>query len=221
MWLGPAPLRDYNPRIHPKGFRQYLDFANGTMADWGIHWFDQVLWWTEEKYPKNIYSYGNRYIKQDGSDAPDTQLAIFQFESFTLEWEHKLCAGNLNEAHNVGCYFYGTEGTLHLGWLDGWTFYPKGKNKNTIKAEPVLHDPDHQNIKECWADFIRAIEQNKLPVCDIEAGHLASNISLLGMISYKLGRSIAWDGENETIPNDPEANKLLSRSYRGGWEYPQ
>ncbi|MDN5212732.1 Gfo/Idh/MocA family oxidoreductase [Fulvivirgaceae bacterium BMA12] len=221
MWLGPAPERNYNPRIHPKGFRQYLDFANGTMADWGIHWFDQVLWWTEEKSPKHIYSYGDRYIKQDGSDAPDTQLAIFQFESFTLEWEHKLCTGNLNEAHNVGCYFYGTEGTLHLGWLDGWTFYPKGKSKSTLTTKPVLHDPDHQNIKECWADFIQAIAQDNLPVCDIETGHLASNISLLGMISYKLGRSIVWDGEREIVPDDPEANKLLSRQYRGAWEYPK
>ena len=220
MWVGPAPMRDYNAGIHPRGFRQFLDFANGTVADWGIHWFDQVLWWTEEKYPKNIFSHGNRYIRQDGADAPDTQLAIFEFESFTLEWEHKLVAGNLNEAHNVGCYFYGTEGTLHLGWRDGWTFYPKGKNKQTIHQEPTLHEPDHQNIKESWADFINAIEQDKLPASDIETGHLASNVSLLAIISYKMGRSIRWDGENEMIAGDEEANKLLRREYRGDWQYP-
>ena len=220
MWIGPAPWRDYNPGIHPRGFRQFLDFANGTVADWGIHWFDQVLWWTEEKYPRNVFSHGNRYIRQDGSDAPDTQLAIFEFESFTLEWEHKLCAGNLNEAHNVGCYFYGTEGTLHLGWRDGWTFYPKNKNKEKVHQNPTLHAPDHQNIKESWADFILAIEQNKLPASDIETGHLASNISLLSMISCKLGRSIQWDGENEMIASDAEANKLLRREYRGDWQYP-
>jgi predicted dehydrogenase len=30
-------------------FRGYLDFTNGTCADWGVHWFDQILWWSEEK----------------------------------------------------------------------------------------------------------------------------------------------------------------------------
>jgi len=40
------------------------------------------------------------------------------------------------------------------------------------------------------------------------------------MLSYKLGRSIVWDGEKEIIPGDDEANKLLRRDYRGEWKYP-
>ncbi|MBX6313590.1 MAG: Gfo/Idh/MocA family oxidoreductase, partial [Isosphaeraceae bacterium] len=36
MWCGPAPLRPYNRTIHPKGFRQYLEYANGQLGDWGI-----------------------------------------------------------------------------------------------------------------------------------------------------------------------------------------
>ena len=43
---------------------------------------------------------------------------------------------------------------------------------------------------------------------------------LLGMVSYKLGRSIAWDGVKEIIPGDAAANELLSRKYRGPWQYP-
>jgi len=54
LFLGTAPFRPYNKRIHPKGFRQFLDYANGHLGDWGIHWLDQILWWTEEKYPKKI-----------------------------------------------------------------------------------------------------------------------------------------------------------------------
>ena len=45
-------------------------------------------------------------------------------------------------------------------------------------------------------------------------------MSLLGMLSYKLGRSVKWDGENEKIIGDEEGNKLLRRDYRGPWEYP-
>jgi hypothetical protein len=46
-------------------------------------------------------------------------------------------------------------------------------------------------------------------------------MTLLGMVSLKLGRSIEWNGEKQTIPNDPEAVKLLSREYRRPWKYPQ
>lgn len=220
MWCGPAPYTEYNPRIHPKGFRQFLDYANGTIGDWGIHWFDQVLWWTEEKYPKTVFSTGGRHIKQDNTTAPDTQYALYEFESFTLHWEHKLAAKNAYEEGNVGCYFYGTKGTLHLGWRDGWTFYPSNKGGQIIHVEPTLHKPDDQNIKELWTDFITSIEEERRPICDIEQGHRATNISLLGMLSYNVGRSLKWDGEKELILDDPASNLLLKRDYRGDWEYP-
>ena len=40
------------------------------------------------------------------------------------------------------------------------------------------------------------------------------------MLSWKAGRSVTWDAEKEQIVNDPEANAMLSRKYRGPWEYP-
>ncbi len=52
-------------------------------------------------------------------------------------------------------------------------------------------------------------------MADVEIGHQATNLSLLGMISYKVGRSIEWDGDKETIPGDSEAAGLLTRDYRG------
>lgn len=220
LYVGPAAETAFNPKIHPRGFRQFLNFANGTMGDWGIHWFDQVLWWTEERFPKRIFSTGDRFVKEDNTTAPDTQLATFEFEDFVMNWENRACAATGYMDHNVGAMFYGTEGTFHMGWRDGWTFYPKNKNAATVHVKPQLNEPDQQNIKELWADFRKSIEDGTRPVCDILHGHLATNISLLGMISYKLGRSIEWDGEKEIILNDPEANKLLTREYRGEWEYP-
>ncbi len=220
MWCGPAPLKHYNSTIHPKGFRNYLDYANGTLGDWGIHWMDQILWWTEEKHPRKVFSSGARFIKQDNTDAPDTQNVIFEFESFTATWEHRTYAGNEAEKTNIGCYFYGTEGTFHMGWLDGWTFYPSDTKKAIIHEEPKLNDPDKQNIRELWANFIQSIGDNKKPVCDIEIIQRSTNMSLLGMLSYKLGRSVDWDGEKQLIKNDAEGNKLLQRAYRGEWKYP-
>jgi predicted dehydrogenase len=225
MWCGPAPLRPFNAKIHPRGFRQFLDYANGQLGDWGIHWLDQVLWWTEEKHPQTVYSTGGRAIKKDNTDAPDHQIAVFDFESFTLSWEHRQFAANNAEKTNpsqpVGCYFYGTEGTFHMSWIDGWTFYPADHKKPTIHEDAKLDQPDGQNITNLWADFLQAIKTNRLPVCDIEIGQRSTNLALLGMLSMKLGRSVNWDGTKGIIPNDSEASKLLSRAYRKGWEYPK
>jgi predicted dehydrogenase len=224
MWCGPAPLRPYNRTIHPRGFRSYLEYANGTLGDWGIHWLDQVLWWTEQKYPTKVYSTGGRAIKQDSTNAPDHQVAVYDFDGFTVEWEHRQFAGNNAEKTHpqqaVGAYFYGTEGTFHMGWLDGWTFYPANANKPVIHQDAALNKPDDQNIKGLWTDFLTSIKTNKLPVCDIEIGQRSTNMALLGMLSMQLGRSIVWDGQKELITNDAEANKLLSREYRGEWKYP-
>ncbi len=221
MWCGPAPLRPFNKTIHPKGFRQYLDYANGQLGDWGVHWMDQILWWTEEKYPKRVFSTGGRWIRRDNTDAPDTQVASFQFESFTAEWEHRYYAANNAEKANVGCYFYGTEGTFHMGWQDGWTFYPANKNKPAVHEDAKLNQPDDQDIRDLFADFLESIQARRRSATDIEIGHRSTNMALLGMLSLKLGRSVEWDGAKERIVGDPEANKLLQRAYRGPWEYPK
>ncbi len=241
MWCGPAPLRPYNggdPRdknqawrgaIHPRGFRSYLDYANGTLGDWGIHWLDQILWITDEKFPKRVFSAGGRPIKgppiltpnEQTSDAPDHQLATFEFDKFTVQWEHRQFAGNgTDKGENVGCYFYGTKGIFHQGWEKGWTFYPTNDKDPVIHEAAKLDQPDSQNINALWADFLNAIKTGTKPVSDIGEIHLSTNMALLGMLSMKLGRSIAWDGAKEIIPGDEAANQLLRRDYRKGWEYP-
>lgn len=238
MWCGPAPLRHYCEAlpagsfraIHPKGFRMFLDYANGTLGDWGIHWLDQIIWILGEKYPSKVFSTGGRPIagppvyneREQTGDAPDHQVASYEFENFTATWEHRRFAGNNAEkGENVGCYFYGTEGTFHMGWRDGWVFYPHSKSQPVLREQPQLNDPDSQNIRELWADFLRCIKTGGKPVCDIEEIHYSTNLSLLGMLSYKLGRGIVWDGRKERVLHDEKANDLLRREYRGEWEYPE
>ncbi|MDA1051439.1 MAG: Gfo/Idh/MocA family oxidoreductase [Planctomycetota bacterium] len=228
MYCGPAPLRPFNSRIHPGGFRNFLDYANGTLGDWGVHWLDQILLWTDEKYPRTVYSTGGRPIrgeavlneKEQTTDAPDSQVATFEFESFTATWEHRRFAGNEAEKHSIGCCFYGTKGTFHMGWRDGWTFYPDNSKEQVIHQDAQLQEPDGHSITLLWADFMNSIETGKKPVCDIESSHRSTNMSLLGMLSYKLGRSVEWDGAKERCVGDEEANALLRREYRGEWKYP-
>lgn len=230
MWCGPAPLRPFNTKLHPGGWRNFLDYANGTMGDWGVHWLDQVLWWSGEKGPKKVFCTGGRPVfgapvlneKEQTTDAPDHQVATFEFEQFTAVWEHRKFAGNGAEKHNVGAYFYGDKGTLHIGWKDGWTFYPADGKNPVSHGDNQLQEPegDGHNIGALWADFIDAIDKGRAPVADIESAHRSSCLPLLGMISWRTGRSLQWDADKEQIIGDPEASKLLRRDYRGPWQYP-
>ncbi len=219
MWLGPAPKRAFNKAIHPRGFRHFLDYANGTLGDWGVHWMDQLLWWTDETHPKSVHSTAGRFAREDSTDAPDTQIVTFEFESFRATWEQRHYAGEGPEKHLIGAYFYGTNGVFHMGWRDGWTYYPVKKGEQPIHVPPKLNDPDGQNIKELWADFMESIRTKRKPVRDIEIGHRATAAILLGMVSWRLGRSVAWDGKQ--CPGDAAANKLLRRPYRSPWKYPE
>ena len=80
-------------------------------------------------------------VNNDGAtttDAPDSQVAVYDYEEFTVTWEHRRFAMNNTEHQRYGAYFYGTEGILHIGWRDGWTFYPANKNDAKAHASHAL-----------------------------------------------------------------------------------
>ncbi len=161
MYCGPAPLRPFNRMIHPGGFRNFLDFANGTLGDWGVHWLDQVLWWSEEKYPKKVYSTGGRPVRgpavlndrEQTTDAPDSQIATYEFESFTAVWEHRRYAGNNAEKHPIGCYFYGTRGLFTwAGGMDGPFIRPM-RNKSRSMKTPFFRNR-MATVSNCFGRFL-------------------------------------------------------------------
>ncbi len=229
QWCGPAPLRPFNGKLHPGGWRNFLDYANGTLGDWGVHWLDQVLWWSEEKYPTRIFCTGGRDIagapvlseKAQTTDAPDHQVATYEFKDFTCVWEHRKFSGNATEKHSIGAYFYGANGILHIGWRDGWTFYPNSNREAQLHENASLQEPDGHNLALLWADFMDAIDKKQPSVARIEVAHRSSVLSLLGMLSWRAGRSIEWDGDKEQIVGDPKASELLQRPYRSPWKYPE
>lgn len=221
FYCGPSGKQAYSHNIHPRGWRQYGAFANGQMGDWAPHWFDQVLWWTEEKAPRRIFSTAHFPKVKNGRDMPESQVAVYEFEGFNLTWEHSLHNKRPDQAgENVGVKFYGTEGTFHMGWQEGWTFYPSDSKKDIITQSAQLDEPDSQNIRLVWADFLASIKSGKTPHADIEHGRQATNMALLGMLSARLGRSLEWDEAKDMVIGDAEANKLLRREYEGGWKYP-
>ena len=69
-------------------------------------------------------------------------------------------------------------------------------------------------------DFIKAIEKGGTPIADIEEGHISSASCILANLSMELGRPLVYDPKTRTVKNDPEATRLLSRTYRSPWTHP-
>ena len=69
-------------------------------------------------------------------------------------------------------------------------------------------------------DFMRARENRSRPIADIEEGHISSACCELAILSQQLGRPVAYDPKSRTVPGDPEATRLLARSYRAPWVHP-
>jgi hypothetical protein len=184
--------------------------------------------WSDETAPKRVYSTGGRPVagkpvltdREQTTDAPDSQVAVYEFDRFTAVWEHRKFAASDAEKHKIGCYFYGTKGTFHLGWRDGWTFYPNNARAAVTHEDAQHEEKDGHNIKLLWADFLKAIETGSPPAADLERAHRSTTAVLLGMLSLKLGRSVAWDGRAEAVPGDAAATALLRRPYRAPGVYP-
>ena len=120
MWLGPAPMRKFNENRFHFNFRWYWDYAGGLMTDWGVHEMDIALWGMNAKDPISIMASGGKfgYPNQD-TETPDTLQAIYEYDNFTLLWEHANGIDGGNYDLSEGIAFIGSNGTLvvnRTGW---------------------------------------------------------------------------------------------------------
>jgi predicted dehydrogenase len=231
-WLGPAPQRPFNPNRFHLLFRWYFDYAGGMMSDWGVHLNDIVLWALNCKGPQSVYTSGGVFTSDDDRDTPDTMQVVYEFPGCTLTYSMRKGNGLKFNGHDYGILFCGTEGSLILD-RSGFEVIPdkvvlpygiklvhgeRALRKIDLKAETAKgvdgQDPHVRNFLDC-------VKSRVLPTCDIEIAHHSTNTCHLGNISYKLGRKLEWDAANETFKNDPEANALLKREPRRGYELPQ
>ena len=73
-----------------------------------------------------------------------------------------------------------------------------------------------------FANFIEAVRKHDRSILNgpVETAHLSSGLAHLGNIAYRLGRVLHFDPQSETFVNDAEADKMLTRNYRPGFEVP-
>jgi predicted dehydrogenase len=203
LWLGPAPKRPFNANHFHYNWHWFWDYGTGELGNNGIHALDVARWVIGLDDPVRVSSGGGKNFYDDDQETPDTQVAVFDFAKTCLVWEHRIWAKTGDWGEPWGIAVYGEKGTLLFdrhGWhvVDGVT----ATDKPSEIEKPHLRN------------FIDCVKSRKRPNADIEEGHKSTRLCHLGNIAYRLGRALRFDARTETISGDPEANRMLGRTYR-------
>ena len=70
-------------------------------------------------------------------------------------------------------------------------------------------------------NFFECMRTRKKPSADVEIAHRSTTVCYLVNMCRELGRKLTWDPKTERFGGDDEANKLLSRPRRKGYELPK
>jgi hypothetical protein len=154
----------------------------------------------------------------------------------TYEKPESLARGNKICSEPRLKYRYASGVTVHLGKDGvesnrGGAIFIGDKAKGEIFRSRVTSNPqeltddyfkEHADLKlvSHVSNWIECIPERKRPIGDFESGHRTATICHLLNLARYLGRSLKWDPEKEIFPGDNEANQLLSRPHRKGYELP-
>ncbi len=106
------------------------------------------------------------------------------------------------------------------------------RNKFTTNPRDFVANPPDPKLAEKWEgdgwvaqghieNWFDCIESRGKPTADVEIGHRTVTVGHLINIAREVGRRLRWDPDKEEIIDDPEANALLDRPRRAGWELPE
>jgi len=85
--------------------------------------------------------------------------------------------------------------------------YYKHRTKETVYP-PIGH------FQREWID---ACKGDLKTSCNFDYGGTLIEQMLLGLVAYRVGKKIEYDGAAGRVTNCPEADALLAREYRSGW----
>ncbi|MHC5057007.1 MAG: Gfo/Idh/MocA family protein [Planctomycetota bacterium] len=187
-WLGPAPYRPFNRKLHPFHWRWYRDYSGGNMTDWGCHGFGGAL------FALNLHETGPVEVHPPGGE----------YQRLTYIFKN-----GVRVYHNGGwgkpqLSFKGTEG--------------EAPERNGHKARPPeVHIPNYKGRGGIFGDFVHCVKTREKPFRDIAIAHRTASHCHIGNIAYWLKRSLKWDPEKEEFIGDDEANRWLDRPMRAPW----
>src|SRR4051794_38632639 len=144
VWTGPAPLRPYDGLPHKRWWRTFMEYGNGIMGDMCVHMLDTARWMLGLGWPRRVSSSGGIFVQKDGkSNISDTQSAVFEFEHFNCNWQHRSWGAAPDPDYPWALFVYGEKGVLKA---------------STMRADFIPHDPKGETIH-----FDCLFEKEKFP----------------------------------------------------------
>ena len=233
-WLGVAPERDFSNKIyHPFNWRGWQDFGGGAIGDFGCHILDPVFSALRLTAPTSFMctdvetSWKDTPARfSDSWPAHESFHYVFPGTKYTAGEQMNLYwydggkkppreLAPLPEGHNLaasGSLFIGEDGVMMLPHVGGPQLLPKEKFGSTEKPDiPKYISHYHTFIDHCLSGELTSDGFHY-------AGPLTETV-LLGNIANRFpGQQLEWNASELRIPGHADAQKLVSRVYRKGWE---
>jgi predicted dehydrogenase len=212
IWLNQAAARPFNPDW--LGWMRWRDFAGGEMTNWGAHGVDQIQWalGMDETGPTEL---------KPLSDGPNGQVAMRYASGVDVNFVLEQGKGPMG-----GAIFVCEKGKLEINRNKFASNPPQiavELNKLVDVAEEERKWSDSLALWQArWhlQDWLDCIRSRKRPVADVEIGHRSASVCHLANITRAVGRPLKWDPKQERFNWDDEANALLDRPRRKGFELP-
>jgi hypothetical protein len=224
LWLGPAPKRDYVPDLYaPFKWRDWQDFGSGTLGDFGCHILDPVFTALELTAPRTVRA------ENDGVHAetwPGEETVTYDFpgtkfttgETLIVTWydggRQPDALAKLPTDKKIpgsGSLFVGEGGSMVLPHVGMPRVYLAGKS-----GEEKVEEVKGLNHYHVWIDAVLANARTSDGFH--YAGPLTETVQLGNVATRVPGKKLEWDAEAFKFRNSPEADKLLTKQYRQGFE---
>jgi hypothetical protein len=219
LWLGPAPVRPFAAgRYHPAQWRRWWDFGNGTLGDMGCHYMDLPFWALDLRHPTGCEAEGPPVhaetcplglVVRYAFPARDSRPPV-KFTWYDGTLTPKEVAGQ--KVPGSGVMFIGTGGMMFADY-GSYRLFPQEKFAGfTPPAASIPKSTGH------YAEWITACREGTPTTCNFDYSGALSEAVLLGTVAYRLGKKLDWDATTLRATNCPEADALVRKQYRAGWE---
>jgi predicted dehydrogenase len=232
LWLGPSPSHPYNPGYFSGGsganclqWNMYWDFGSGQVGDMGSHTMDLAWNAIDADLPTSAEGKGDPV----NAEVTPVKLAM-HFQIPANDWRQAVRVswyqgGAMPESPakyidlskiDHGAMFEGSKGVL-VADFNSRVLYPQGNQADLTYYKPRAKAdllPPLGNFQRQW---INACKGSGKTSCDFDYGGKMIEMMLLGLVAYRVGKKIAYDGATGRVNDCSEASDLLRRKYRAGW----
>jgi len=112
--------------------------------------------------------------------------------------------------------FIGSKGVL-VSDFQTRIILPSGDDADMTYYTPRPKDQVIPPLGHFQKEWTEACKGNLKTTCDFDYSGTMIEQLLLGLVAYRVGEKIQYDGEAGRVTNNSEADALLKREYRKGW----